>query len=887
MGFNLPSNEKATIVSILNSLIKKTSGNEFNFESSETSFDHVVFEPSNFASIVFGSGSNLFPDFHVSDANALEVTFEIKWDDWKNKPIQIKLDTLNLTVIANNEVENVTNYSSSTVSEKNSSYGSVDRLFDSFIIIANKINIKFILNSADFSILITEFESSPCGYNFTWPSGELWSLEDSQMKGKTEVVMFRITKWKIVDLIIPTTKSTNRPDNSFKLTANRGSTNLTIRKSLVGKNLIQIKNSTSIEEAIIIIDLTRLDSNNFSSDDWFLVQKFFFSILNLEDLSTTPEVRKPNKISFRRLNKTSEQILQILNQTNVASNLKIECLQIRIIDQASLFTKSDAKSNKNELRIRMQGLEVSLSFITEKSNVNSIEERQVETEMTLLIHMDKIQMHSVEDQKNVNKEPFFIAPFIYEVDEPIKGPVIASKLVLDLQTFKLTSIMARIGPSRTSLDLPAVFFFGSLLNRLTRKFNFETEKVTKWDIEMTLPLIVAKNDKEEEKKFIIEVKAGKLILCNKLDEIMNVSAKPIWVQMIEDGKFCTLIEPIDVKIVVNFTNGISISLFTKKPLTALLQVRSSIVNLAVEFIKSLSDQVKNKWFIIFSSLSNLKINIELHSLFLYLTHEYKFEVENNFKFERQISKDQVDQVKDERKSQKGIKLVKKSSKVEMDSIVTEFNRRLGLTREVDIETSSSSSSSSQSGKQVRMSSWSLKRSSAEEAATKSVAELTLQESFISLEALGLVKMVDEVCIRSKISAKNKSLIVRLDRIHMEIHCDWPHIDFEIKSKDTIRMNDANDSADPANNQVTDHTTFNFLVSGKLKLDQTPRFLLSVDLNHPQISFNSTTINSLQPVWKHLLLLCQKSLQKRGKVKSEVEFHLDNSKIYLTTKFEAS
>lgn len=805
--------EKMIIGTALSSLVVKPKIKDCLLESSESCFSEVVFEPTKITSIVFGAVSNIFDHFDITQASASSVAFEIPWTDWKTRPILMKVD--HLKVIVNARV-NKGNFDSKCEgkNEKNLSYNSIDRALDSPIIKANKIHIKFILETDVFNITLIEFESSPCAHDFKWPSGVLWSLKESQMKSKGEVMMFRIIKWQMVEMAM-STKEFDDKENPIKFTVNKGFNNLTLIKSVIGKHLTQIKYAAFIEEANVFIDLNVLDETNYS-EEMNLLQNLLSSLLNFEcQEKILPKAKKQFKLNLRRssVTKACELIINSLNQNGLSSKIKINCLNVHIV-HSDLQVDKGKKSDKKGLRMRVEGLVLSTSIAAQKADRSPIESGT--SEMNLGVQMDRIQIHLTDSK--VNEEPFFIAPFIYECVDPFEGPVISAKLLIDLPDAKSTCLSVKIGPSRIGFDMKSTFYFVLLLDHLSEKLGYSKDLLSKWDIEMTMPLIALKNETESE--VTTEIKAGKVSLSKQpSDEDVIVLIEPIWAQMINQGKCCTILEPVEVKIIVTFTGDVSISITTLTNLTAATRATSPMMTgSTLNFITKLHKQIRHQWSEFSRNKRYLNVHIEIASASLYLTQEYQFLPECKLEIEKASAKEVVDDDSLSGRRGSDFKGGRRKSRMDTELVVNEFNRSSGLMKEFDTE------SPGMSFKNKR-------RPSADEILMRKTCDSSIcsEESDSGSESPGLIRIIDAICSRAKVDQKEQFLRIQLNKITIDLRCNGPNIECEVKSNDTIECQvNSKDTTQVKgkkgeSNEIDDEedAVVKFLVKAKFKVAQMP------------------------------------------------------------------
>lgn len=828
--------EKLLVSSVLSSLIVDPTERKFSSACNIKSFDHVHFDTTKFPPLILASGLHLLPNFSLLLAQASGVTFNIPWNALKTRPVILNIDSLEITVDSSQEQE-----TPHQVNTTERMYCFLDRLMDSIVLTVSELTIRF-KSDPLCQIKALDLRTSPCSHNFQWPQDEEWSTKDIQMKGKSEIILFRMIRWASFQL---TVTSANGSANLFQLIGENVSHNLTMSKSLIGPSITKLHFASTLEHLQICIDLRE----RLSLESLRLLNQLVSALFNLNviDINESASVRKPFNLSLRTSSskKACENILYQLHKNYLSSKLTVNCLNFHVVD-----TAGDSGIAKCSFHARVEGVSLSTDLVRRK--LDSIEESKNESAVDLVIDMKKLEIlfkRAQPVQPAQYQEPFFIVPFLNEAPEPLEGSAVTLIITMNASTIQVKSLQMKIGPSRISCDTFSILSFLTIVNRVSCEFF--SHPLAKWNIDMTLPIMCIK----EKAKLSTLVRAGRVNISSETNGLFTIAASPLWTQRETEAGRCTISEPVLVKATVQSSVPLAVDVVISEKLTLSLAekhpfILTHLMNVLKEFKKSLDSLVKNQ---------NARLSIKIDSLYVWLATKNIFTLE---KKSSMVSESASDRKSDVSTSSRQLSQVeKRESETQVETIVNEFKRNCGLEIREESESLSSRSVNVPGDKE---SDGKLSRVMSQSSITK--------ESTVSVEHSKMTYLIGKICSGAKIHRDHVFSQLHLDRMTLQVNIVDDKVECTIQSKGPVHGSSTPHTQD----DNVDGDASVMRCTFQVKLAQRSSLSLNVNLIESPLTIYPRAAECSSLIWQHLMRLCEKTMKNKNKTKGHLQVELDNS-----------
>jgi hypothetical protein len=543
--------------------------------------------------------------------------------------------------------------------EEEKSYGFVDKIIDGISFSLNTLHVKLRATHFSASLDLTFLKANSSPPNFKLFPGKKQDLRLTRIKSYPFVLLFKTISWQTLKLEAKARNRDGRCDSDdedfsvrqqtspnrrrrnndvIRLISSGGSAQLTVKKSLLNREVVCVKSSFVLEDILWLLSAT----SSQSRDALTLIESISSIIVSQSTVSTSSSKKKddksngksskssPSKTAAVKIDKNSSlyKIFAQFDPIESCVHINLKTFQLQIVDdmntqEGSFHSKYPPLEMGSALLFSATGVNFSIypEYCPKRGFKNSFDD---DVSLQVLIRLSQMQLHAVglndtrmksrkrNDGLEDKNKYLFSAP---TSSNPMPEDVAAVELSIhhfydDMNGSLTDSVKIKVGPSRVYVDEPTLLWLHSFimpivaLGQLTKEYSTVEPKTSPFvnvDVEVLLPVLVIdernpfllfpspfkkiKNSLPGDavdlpSQYELEVKAARVLLqrlqTNDSDHnAWSFIADPVWAELSSNLNNAEYKKPDRLEILEPVSVKGTILMFTETPVS-LEEVRVSI-----------------------------------------------------------------------------------------------------------------------------------------------------------------------------------------------------------------------------------------------------------------------------------------------------------------------
>lgn len=297
----------------------------------------------------------------VSSALCSSVSISIPWTSITTSPIVITFDSLEIIIdILETPTGSPTHQASTLASltssnDEEKSYGFIDKIIDGICFSLNTLHIELRSSKFTATLDLSFLRANPSPPNFKLVPGKKQDLRLTRIKSSPFILLFKKISWQTLKLeakaVVPDEEAQNGMSSVIRLISSGGCTNLTVKKSLLNREVVCAKCSLVLDDVLWLMSATSSQSRSAMALTEFIssfIVSQSASTVNKSSTGTADDSAKglgksPAKASQVKMDTTS-QLYKIFTQfdpieSSVEFNLRT--FQLQFIDDMSIGNTSE------------------------------------------------------------------------------------------------------------------------------------------------------------------------------------------------------------------------------------------------------------------------------------------------------------------------------------------------------------------------------------------------------------------------------------------------------------------------------------------------------------------------------------------------------------------
>lgn len=298
----------------------------------------------------------------VTSAICSSVSISIPWTSITTSPIVITFDSLEITIdiletptgSPTHQVSSLASLASSNDAEEKS-YGFVDKIIDGICFSLNTLHIELRSSKFTATLDLSYLRANPSPPSFKLVPGKKQDLRLTRVKWSPFILLFKKISWQTLKLeakaVVPEEETSNGMSSVIRLISSGGYTNLTVKKSLLNREVVCARCSLVLDDVLWLMSATSSQSRSAMA-----LTEFISSFIVSQSASTV------NKTSSEK-DATDENIKGSGKSPAKASQVKMDTRS----DLYKYFIQFDPVESSVEFNLRT----FQLQFIDDMSSGSS------------------------------------------------------------------------------------------------------------------------------------------------------------------------------------------------------------------------------------------------------------------------------------------------------------------------------------------------------------------------------------------------------------------------------------------------------------------------------------------------------------------------------------
>lgn len=458
----------------------------------------------------------------ITSAYCSSLSLSIPWTSITTSPIVIAFDCLEIVIdILDSPAATPTNdeglnkvISDLTSSDEEKAYGFVDKIIDGISFSLNLLHVK--LRAAHFtaSMDLTFLKANSSPPNFKLFPGKKQDLRLTRIKSNPFVLLFKTVSWQTLKLEAkarakdgscdsddenftgkqqPSPSRRRRNNDVIRLISSGGSAQLTVKKSLLNREVVCVKSSFVLEDILWLLSAT---SSQFR-DALTLIESISSIIVSQSTVSTSSSKKQdekngkptskssPSKTATVKVDKNSSlyKIFAQFDPVESCVHINLKTFQLQIVDdmniqEGSFHSKYPPLEMGSALLLSATGVNFSIypEYCPRRGFKNNSGSED-DVSLQVFIRLAKLQLHAVglndtrmksrkrNDGLDDKNKYLISAP---ASSNPMPDDVIAVEVSIhhyydDMDGTLHDSVKIKVGPSRVYVDEPTLLWLHSFI----------------------------------------------------------------------------------------------------------------------------------------------------------------------------------------------------------------------------------------------------------------------------------------------------------------------------------------------------------------------------------------------------------------------------------------
>ena len=431
--------------------------------------------------------------------------------------------------------------------DEEKSYGFVDKIIDGISFSLNTLHVKMRAAQFTASLDLTFLKANSSPPNFKLFSGKKADLRLTRIKSHPFILLFKTISWQTLKMEAKARskdhpdsddedaeKSPRRQRNSdvIRLISSGGSAQLTVKKSLLNREVVCVKSSFVLEDILWLLSAT----SSQSRDALTLIESISSLVVSQSTASTSSSKKQsdsngktsasgpkgsPSKTAAVKVDKNSSlyKIFTQFDPVESCVHINLKTFQLQIVD--------DMNTQEGSFHSKYPPLEMGSALLFSATGVNfsiypeycprrgfkTIPDEEEDVSLQVLIKLHRMQLHSVglndprmksrkkqDGSEDKNKYLLSCPSSSNAMPEDVAAvDVIIHHFYDDCDGTKSDSVQIKVGPSRIYVDEPTLLWLHSFILPIIasgqqsgqdQDVNQKTPPFVNVDVEVLLPVLV-------------------------------------------------------------------------------------------------------------------------------------------------------------------------------------------------------------------------------------------------------------------------------------------------------------------------------------------------------------------------------------------------------------